>query len=133
MKIDLLYFDGCPSWQGALENLKAALTAEWLEADIQLVKLADDELAQRLKFLGSPSFQVNGLDLWPEERQRYTLCCRVYSTPHGMKGAPTIEMLRKNIRPAPSRIHSNRIAGKYHSQTEMSHAQSSRNPGPEPK
>jgi hypothetical protein len=36
MKIYLLYIDGCPSWQSGLENLKAALEAEELEADIQL-------------------------------------------------------------------------------------------------
>ncbi|MGB7539509.1 MAG: hypothetical protein WBM17_13300 [Anaerolineales bacterium] len=101
MKIDLLYFHGCPSWQDALENLKAALAAEGLEADIHLVKLVNDEDATRLKFLGSPSFQVNGVDLWQEERKRYYLCCRVYSTPQGMKGAPTIGMLREKLRPAP--------------------------------
>jgi hypothetical protein len=28
MKIELLYFDGCPSWQAGLENLKAALQQE---------------------------------------------------------------------------------------------------------
>ncbi len=101
MKIELLYFDGCPSWQDALENARTALAAEGLETDIRLVKLASDEDAARLKFLGSPSFQVNGEDMWPEQRERYYLCCRVYATPQGMKGAPTIEMLREKLRPAP--------------------------------
>lgn len=101
MKIELLYFDGCPSWQDALENVKTALAAEGLVADIRLVKVASDEEAARLKFLGSPSFQVNGKDLWPEERERYSLCCRVYATPEGMKGAPPIGMLREKLRPAP--------------------------------
>jgi hypothetical protein len=35
MQIDLLYFDGCPSWQGGLENLKAALAAEGSKAEIR--------------------------------------------------------------------------------------------------
>lgn len=98
MQIDLLYFDGCPSWEGALEKLKAALAAEGLEADIQQVKLEDNEDATRLKFLGSPSFQVNGVDLWHEERKCYNLSCRVYPTLQGMKGAPTTEMLREKLR-----------------------------------
>jgi hypothetical protein len=98
MRIDVLYFDGCPSWKGALENLKAALASEGLEADFRLVKVADDEEAARLKFLGSPSFQVNGVDWWHEERKRYNLSCRVYPTPQGMKGAPTEEMLREKLR-----------------------------------
>ena len=98
MKIDLLYFDGCPSWQSGLENLKAALQAEGLEADIRLVRVEDDTEAARLKFLGSPSFQVDGLDLWTEERERYNLSCRIYHTSQGMRGAQTMEMLRKKLR-----------------------------------
>jgi hypothetical protein len=98
MQINLVYFDGCPSWEEALANLKAALAAEGLEADIRLVKLEDNGAAVRLKFLGSPSFQVNGKDWWPEERIRYDLSCRIYPTPQGMKGAPTIEMLREKLR-----------------------------------
>jgi hypothetical protein len=98
MKIDLLYFDGCPSWQSGLENLKAALQAEGLEADIRLVRVEDDTEAARLKFLGSPSFQVDGLDLWTEERERYNLSCRIYNTSQGMRGAPTMEMLREKLR-----------------------------------
>jgi hypothetical protein len=97
MRIDLLYFDGCPSWEGALENLKTALEAESLQADIRLVKVEDNDDAARLKFLGSPSFRVDGGDWWPEERQRFNLSCRVYVTPQGLKGAPTVEMLREKL------------------------------------
>ena len=98
MQIDLLYFDGCPSWEGALENLKAALQAENAQAEIRLIKIEDDEQAAQLKFLGSPSFRVNGEDWWGEERRRYNLSCRVYSTPQGMRGAPTVEMFREQVR-----------------------------------
>jgi hypothetical protein len=98
MQIDLLYFDGCPSWQEGLENLKAALSAEGIDAEIRLVRVEDNEDAARLRFLGSPSFQVNGVDLWLEGRTNYALSCRVYSTPLGMKGAPSVEMLREKLR-----------------------------------
>jgi hypothetical protein len=56
MKIDLLYFDGCPSWEGGMHNLMAALEAEGLVAEIDLVNVREDVQAARLKFLGSPSF-----------------------------------------------------------------------------
>ncbi len=97
MKVELLYFDGCPSWQQGLENLKAALSAEGLTAEIRLVKVESEEQAARLKFLGSPSFRVNGVDLWDEERDTYSLSCRVYATPEGMKGSPSVLMLRDAI------------------------------------
>lgn len=98
MQIDLLYFDGCPSWEGALENLKSAMAAEGMEAEIRLAKVDDNDEATRLKFLGSPSFQVNGVDWWLEARKRYNLSCRVYTTLQGMKGVPTTEMLREKLR-----------------------------------
>lgn len=97
MLIELLYFDGCPSWQDGVNNLEAALEAEGLEAEVILVKVEKDKDAQRLKFLGSPSYRINGVDLWPEERQQYSLSCRVYHTPEGMRGAPTIDMLREQL------------------------------------
>ncbi len=98
MKIDLLYFDGCPSWQEGLVNLKTALINENLQAEINLVQVDDDAEAARLRFLGSPSFHVNGIELWPEQRAQYNLSCRVYSTPYGMRGAPTVEMLQEKLR-----------------------------------
>jgi hypothetical protein len=98
MKIDLLYFEGCPSWLVGLENLKAALAAEGLKTSIRIVKVTNDAEAARLKFLGSPSFRVEGVDWWPEERKRYNMSCRVYQTPLGMKGAPTVKMLRDQLR-----------------------------------
>jgi hypothetical protein len=98
MKIDLLYFDGCPSWQNGLDNLKAALAAEGMLAEIHLLNVDNNDEAAHLKFLGSPSFQIGGIDLFPEERTSYALSCRVYSTPTGMKGAPTIDMLRQKLR-----------------------------------
>jgi hypothetical protein len=97
MNIDLLYFDGCPSWPSGLDNLKAALAAESIQATIRLVRIDDPEEAKRRRFLGSPSFQVNGIDLWPEERASYALSCRVYETPEGMKGSPNVAMLRERL------------------------------------
>ncbi len=98
MQIDLLYFDGCPSYLDAMENLKSALVAEGMEAEIRLVKVDDNDEARRLKFLGSPSFQVNSVDWWPEERALYNLSCRVYNTSQGIRGVPTVEMLREKLR-----------------------------------
>jgi hypothetical protein len=98
MQIDLLYFDGCPSWEEGLKNLMAALEAEGLEAEIHMVNVDDDAAATRLKFLGSPSFRLNDVELWPEERDAYNLSCRVYVTPQGVKGAPTLEMIREKLR-----------------------------------
>jgi hypothetical protein len=56
-----------------------------------------DREAVDAKFLGSPSFQVNGEDFWPEDRKSYSMNCRVYKTHAGLKGWPTVEMLRQKL------------------------------------
>ncbi|MBN8579226.1 MAG: thioredoxin family protein [Anaerolineae bacterium] len=98
MKIQLLYFDDCPSWETGLRNLQIALQEENLSASIEMVNVVDDDDATRLKFLGSPHFRVDGEDLWHEEREIYSLSCRIYPTPEGIKGFPTVSMLRAQLR-----------------------------------
>jgi hypothetical protein len=98
MRAELLYFDGCPSWKDGLACLKEALLKEEQAVEVDLVLVEDNQQAERLKFLGSPSFRINGMDLWAEERHQYALGCRVYATPNGLKGVPTVEMLREKIR-----------------------------------
>ena len=98
MQIELLYFDGCPSWEVGLKNLEAALQEEGLPASVEMVKVTDNDDAARLKFLGSPHFRVDGQDLWSEERENYSLSCRVYPTPEGIKGFPTVAMLRMQLK-----------------------------------
>lgn len=48
MKIQLLYLAGCPSWETALENLKAACALEGLPAEIEPVEVRDDTKTQSL-------------------------------------------------------------------------------------
>lgn len=97
MEIKLLYFDGCPSWQNALKNLQTALREEKLDVSIKLIEINSDQEAADTKFLGSPSFQVDGEDFWSENRQSYSMNCRVYKTKEGLKGWPTVEMLRQKF------------------------------------
>ncbi len=100
MKIELLYFDGCPSWQSGLKNLQSVLKANGLVVSVELAQVFDNDDAARKKFLGSPSFRINGIELWEEQRDVYSMSCRVYATPEGMKGSPTGSMLQEEIRQA---------------------------------
>lgn len=97
-KIAVLYFDGCPSWRQGVENLYAALSRLGRDWPVELIQVHDDEQAARLRFLGSPSFQVDGQDLWPDERSAYCLSCRIYTTPEGLRGWPTVDMLQERLR-----------------------------------
>jgi len=97
MTINLLYFDGCPSWNTALINLQAALKEEQLDYSINPIKIETDQETATTKFLGSPSFQIDGKDFWPENRSAYSMNCRLYKTSSGLKGWPTVEMLRQKL------------------------------------
>jgi hypothetical protein len=97
MMIKLLYFEGCPSWQTALENLKDACALEGQDWPIELVEIREDSEAAAWRFLGSPSIMVDNEDLWPETRKAYYMSCRMYRTPDGMRGWPTVEMLRERL------------------------------------
>ena len=97
MTFELLYFDGCPSWKQAVQNLRQALTDLELTPMIVMVKIVDDSQAQSRKFTGSPSIFFNGIDLWPVQQDEYHLGCRVYVTPQGMKGYPTVNMIKQRL------------------------------------
>jgi hypothetical protein len=98
MNIQLIYFDACPSWQAGLNILETALQELQIDVPIELIEVLDDADAARLKFAGSPSFWVDGRDLWYEQRENYSLSCRVYSTPAGIRGIPTVFMLKEKLR-----------------------------------
>ena len=97
MEFELLYFEGCPSWHQALENLKQALRAEGFDLDVALVLVEGDAHARELKFQGSPSIRMSGRDLFPEQPGPYGLTCRVYHTDAGVTGWPTVWMLRERL------------------------------------
>lgn len=98
VQITLLYFDGCPSWKTTLDNLQKVIEAEQIPAEITLLKIDDPAQAQKERFLGSPSIRADGVELWPEERSDYTLSCRIYQTPDGLRGSPTVEMVWERLR-----------------------------------
>jgi hypothetical protein len=88
--VELLYFDGCPN-RDALEPRLRELVRRWSpRAAIQLRRVESDEDAQRLRFLGSPSVRVNGLDVEPgaDAREDYGLKCRLYRAAGAQAGAP---------------------------------------------
>lgn len=97
MTFDLLYFDGCPSWRTALQNLRLALSETGWQEEIRLLNIHDDDQAGKEKFLGSPSIRYNGVDLWPLQQEEYHLGCRVYYTAQGLKGSPTVEMFKVRL------------------------------------
>ncbi|MEU3349229.1 thioredoxin family protein [Streptomyces sp. NPDC006700] len=94
MYIELLYFAGCPNWTVAQAHLTEALAAAGLsDLGVTLRAVETDEEAQALHFPGSPTVRIDGQDPFPAAAETYGLTCRVYSTPGGLAGAPSVEQL----------------------------------------
>lgn len=98
MQFELLYFDGCPSWHQALENLRQALTLHGLDMEVSLIQVKDNRHAIDLQFPGSPTLRISGNDLFPEHATEFGLSCRVYGTEEGLIGWPTMPMILERLR-----------------------------------
>lgn len=92
----LLYFDGCPHWREADARLRA-LGEEIPELRISRHVVETPEEAERVGFRGSPSIQVDGVDPFTGSGAPIGLACRVYETPEGPAGSPTLAQLRAAI------------------------------------
>jgi len=65
MRVEVLYFDGCPTCVVVEWALREVLAEQGIEAEVDLVAVNSDEEAQRLRFPGSPTIRVSGEDLFP--------------------------------------------------------------------
>jgi hypothetical protein len=98
MKVQILYFEGCPTYLQAEETLRKVLAEESIEVRVELVAVNTDEEAQEIRFPGSPTIRVDGEDLFPvPDRSQYALGCRMYATPEGLRGSPTAEMMHEAL------------------------------------
>ena len=93
MDVSLLYFEGCPNWEVADQRL-AAIAAESPDVVVTRHRVETVAEAERLGFHGSPSILVDGVDVFAEPGAGVGLSCRVYRTPDGLAGSPTMDQLR---------------------------------------
>jgi hypothetical protein len=92
MHVTLLYFDSCPHWQTADERLRRLADELGFRITYRQVTSVDD--AQALSFPGSPTILVDGRDPFARGDEPVALACRIYETPEGRAGMPTVEQLR---------------------------------------
>ena len=97
MKIELLYFEGCPSYRMAEQLLRETLAEAGHTEPIEMIAIATEADAQHWKFPGSPTVRFDGVDPFAHGEAIYGLECRVYRTPAGLRGWPTKEMLREAV------------------------------------
>ena len=90
MRIELVYFDGCPNAVAARENIRAAVrdlgqTGEWDEWD-----LMDPSTPEPFKRYGSPTVLVDGEDVTGVQAGNSAMACRA-------DGAPSVESIAAKL------------------------------------
>jgi hypothetical protein len=91
MKIDVLYFKGCPNFGPAIDVIRSVVP----NATIDELEVTTAEDAERMQFLGSPTIRVDGIDIEPGARTRtdFALGCRTY----GGMSVPSRELVQRAI------------------------------------
>ena len=102
MKVQVLYFEGCPNDEPAVALARQVIADLGVGASVGEVEVKGADDAERMRFLGSPTVIVDGVDIEPCARNRtdFGFCCRTYNG----KGIPPRKLLENALRdsgPAP--------------------------------
>jgi hypothetical protein len=99
--VELLVVPDCPNEVAAFNLTRAALDELGVAASVTVTVIESDEQARARGFIGSPTFLVNGRDPFAEPDAAVGVACRVYRSPDGLAGLPTLQELREELRRAP--------------------------------
>jgi hypothetical protein len=108
MKVEVLFFDGCPNYEALLPHLRALLTSAGAEdTDVGLVRVEDADAAEAERFLGSPTVRIGGEDVEPgaDRRRDFGLKCRLFATPDGLRGMPADEWVLRALERGAATVH----------------------------
>ena len=101
--MELLVVPDCPNEMRAYDLAVAALAELDLAVSITTTVIADDAAARARCFIGSPTFLIDGRDPFSEPDAMVGVACRVYRTPSGLAGVPTLEALTSALHTAATR------------------------------
>ena len=91
MKVQVLYFAGCPNHMPTVDLAREVIAELSLTAEVEEVEVTSGDDAAQLRFLGSPTVLVNGVDIELSARIRtdFGFSCRTYDG----AGVPPREMM----------------------------------------
>jgi mercuric ion transport protein len=112
-KVEVLYFEGCPNHYETAALAREVIGELGIDATVEEVEVRNGDDAERLRFLGSPTVHVDGIDIEVAARDssQYAFACRTY----GNSGVPPRELLAAALNGAPSSelVHSTARGGNW--------------------
>lgn len=99
VRVELLYWEGCPSHPEALALLEDVLKVNGIDATVELREIKTHTEAVQERFPGSPTIRVDGRDVDPDGAgSRPALACRIYYLPGGaVSPVPSREALEEAL------------------------------------
>lgn len=99
MKVELYFWEGCPSYPEAKALLEQVLGERGIEVPIELREVRTREEAEALRFPGSPTIRIDGRDIDPDGAEAPpALTCRVYRLPGGrVSPVPSRQQLEEGV------------------------------------
>jgi glutaredoxin len=94
--VEILSFEGCPHALAAVALVERTARELGLDVEMRHTDIPDQQAAHARRFLGSPTIRVNDRDIEPgaDQRDDYTLACRIYRSARGLTGLPDKAWLR---------------------------------------
>lgn len=104
MDIELLYFEDCPNWKTTDRHLREL--APRVSGGVRHRLVRTPEEAEASGFRGSPTVLVDGRDPFARGDEPVGLSCRIYQTPDGPAGSPSLDQLAAvlGVDPPPDRV-----------------------------
>lgn len=97
--VEVLYFDGCPGAEPAMAAVKDIVRRLGLnDVEVRSRSVRADE-AEVLRFLGSPSIRVDGVDVErdPPARDGFSMRCRVYAVDDRLQKVPPTAWIERAL------------------------------------
>ena len=100
-KVELLWFEGCTNHPAARSMLEEVIAELAPGTPVREIDASNPAIADRLRFPGSPTIRVDGVDVDPTyvDPGDYTPRCRLYRTSTGLRGLPERHWIEDAIRP----------------------------------
>jgi len=99
-QIEFFFWEDCPSHPEAWTRLQQVMTEVGVEAPVERIEVLTDAEAERLRFPGSPTIRVDGVDIDPAGAAQMgtALTCRVYRLEDGrFSPVPSKEMIHRAL------------------------------------
>jgi hypothetical protein len=99
MKVEFLFWKGCPSHDEALERLRRVMAEEGIGGPVEVIEIKTEAQAEAARFVGSPTIRIDAEDIDPPgEEAIYGLTCRAYRHEDGrITPLPTHHLIRRAV------------------------------------